>query len=103
CGLKSAGLVITKHGIGTFVSDGPAPVKFQLEPKSIPNVVEVLSMLEFRISLESEAAALAAARRTEEQLQALRRALDEFQEAQSGGGNAAEADFQFHFRIAEAT
>jgi DNA-binding FadR family transcriptional regulator len=50
--------VITRHGIGTFVSDGPAPVKFQLEPKSIPNVVEVLSMLEFRISLESEAAAL---------------------------------------------
>ena len=103
CGLKSAGLVITKHGIGTFVLDGPPPVKFQLEPKNIPNVVEVLSMLEFRISLESEAAGLAAGRRTEDQLQALRRALDDFQEAQNSGGNAAEADFQFHLKIAEAT
>ena len=102
-GLQSAGLVVTRHGIGTFVLDGAPPLRFQLEPNNLPNVVEVLAMLEFRISLESEAAALAAARRTEEQLQALRRALDDFQEAQRSGGNAAEADFQFHLRIAEAT
>src|SRR3954452_356101 len=95
-GLQSAGLALTKHGIGTFVLDGPAPLKFQLDPNNIPNVVEVLAMLEFRISLESEAAALAAVRRTEEQIQGLRRALDEFQKAQSSGGNAAEADLQFH-------
>jgi GntR family transcriptional repressor for pyruvate dehydrogenase complex len=101
--LQSAGFVTTKHGIGTFVLDGAVPVKFQLEAKSIPTVLDVLAMLEFRISLESEAAALAAARRTEEQLQALRRALDEFQEAQRSGGNGAETDFQFHLRIAEAS
>ena len=79
------------------------PRPFQLEAKSIPTVLDVLAMLEFRISLESEAAALAAARRTDEQLEALRRALDEFQDAQRNGGNGAETDFQFHLRIAEAS
>src|SRR5882724_9737782 len=102
-GLQSAGLVTTRHGIGTFVLNGPAPSNFQLEPNNIPTVLDVLAMLEFRISLESEAAALAAARRTEPQLQALRQALDEFQEAQRNGGNGAEKDFQFHLRIAEAS
>jgi GntR family transcriptional regulator, transcriptional repressor for pyruvate dehydrogenase complex len=101
--LQSAGLVTTKHGIGTFVADTGAPVRFELEAKSIPTVLDVLAMLEFRISLESEAAALAAARRTEEQLQALRRALDDFQNAQTDGGSGAETDFQFHLRIAEAS
>lgn len=36
-------------------------------------------------------------------MQNLRRALDELQEAQKSGGNAAEADFRFHLRVAEAT
>jgi DNA-binding FadR family transcriptional regulator len=102
-GLQSAGLVTTKHGIGTFVVDGVPPGRFQLEPNNIPAVLEVVAMLEFRMSLESEGAALAAARRTEEQLLALRRALDDFQAAQKNGGNTAETDFQFHLRIAEAT
>jgi len=102
-GLQSAGLVTTKHGIGTFVLDAPAHFVFRVEPSSIPTVLDVLAMLELRISLESEAAALAASRRTEAQLQDLRRALDELQEAQRSGGNAAEKDFQFHLRVAEAT
>jgi DNA-binding FadR family transcriptional regulator len=76
---------------------------FTLEPTHIPTVLDVLAMLEFRMSLESEAAALAAARRNDEQLTALRLALDGFQEAQRSGGNAAEMDFQFHLRVAEAS
>jgi GntR family transcriptional regulator, transcriptional repressor for pyruvate dehydrogenase complex len=72
-GLQSAGLVATKHGIGTFVVNGPAPSMFQLEANNIPTVLDVLAMLEFRISFESEAAALAAARRTDEQLRTEKR------------------------------
>ena len=102
-GLQSGGLVIKKHGIGTFVLDRPAPSMLQLDPNNIPTVLDVMELLEFRISMESEAAALAAERRTEEQLHALRSALDEFQQAQKSGGNAAETDFQFHLRISEAT
>jgi GntR family transcriptional repressor for pyruvate dehydrogenase complex len=102
-GLQSAGFVETRHGIGTFVLDSPARFEFRVEPNSIPTVREILAMLELRISLESEAAALAAARRTEGQLADLRRVLDEFQAALHNGGDAAEPDFQFHLRVAEAT
>src|ERR1700682_2447090 len=35
-GLQSAGLVTTKHGIGTFALNGRPPLMFQLEPNNIP-------------------------------------------------------------------
>jgi len=102
-GLQSAGFVETRHGIGTFVLDSPAGFEFRVEPNSIPTVRDILAMLELRIGLESEAAALAAARRTEGQLADLRRVLDEFQAAMGNAADTAEPDFQFHLRVAEAT
>ena len=102
-GLQSAGYVVTKHGIGTFVLDAAAPFALRVEPGSIPTLPDILAMLELRISVESAAAALAATRRTDEQLANIRRALDDFNEALKNGGNGAETDFQFHLCIAEAT
>lgn len=102
-GLQAAGFVETRHGIGTFVLDSPTGFDFRVEPHSIPTVHDILAMLELRISLEPEAAARAAERRTAGQLAELRRVLDEFQEALRNGGDAAEPDFQFHLRVAEAT
>ena len=95
--LQASGLVETRHGIGTFVIARPA-VAFD-----IPTVRDILAMLELRISLESEAARLAATRRTAEQLEALRLALNQYQAALREGGDTAEPDFHFHLRIAEAT
>ena len=43
-------------------------------------VRDVMAILELRISLEAEAAGLAAVRRTDENLKEMRRALDEFQQ-----------------------
>jgi DNA-binding FadR family transcriptional regulator len=74
-----------------------------VEPDSIPTVRDILARLELRMSLESEAAALAAARRTEAQLADLRKVLDGFQAALENGGDTTEPDFQFHLRVAEAT
>jgi GntR family transcriptional regulator, transcriptional repressor for pyruvate dehydrogenase complex len=102
-GLRSAGMVETKHGIGTFVSYSPTAFVFRAGPSQIPTIRDVLAMLELRVSVEAEAAALAAARRTEPQLRELKRALDDFQAAMQAGGNDAESDFQIHLRIAEAT
>jgi GntR family transcriptional repressor for pyruvate dehydrogenase complex len=101
--LQAAGFVETRHGIGTFVLDAPTGFEFRVEPRSIPTVRDILAMLELRISLESEAAALAAERRTEGQLAELRRVLDAYQAALHSGGDTAEPDFQFHLRVAEAT
>jgi DNA-binding FadR family transcriptional regulator len=102
-GLQAAGFVETKHGIGTFVLESPKPFEFRVAPQSIPNVRDILAMLELRIGLESEAAALAAARRTDAQLAELRRTLDEYQAALQSGADTAGPDFQFHLRVAEAT
>jgi GntR family transcriptional repressor for pyruvate dehydrogenase complex len=102
-GLQSAGFVETKHGIGTFVLDVATGLEFRIEASSILTVVDILAMLELRISLESEAAALAAARRTPEQLERLRGLLDEFQTRLADGGDTVEPDFGFHLAIAEAT
>jgi GntR family transcriptional repressor for pyruvate dehydrogenase complex len=102
-GLQAAGLVDTRHGIGTFVLESPPGIEFRVEPSSIPTVRDILAMLELRIGLESEAAALAASRRTEQQLAEMRRLLDRFQNAMDQGGDTAEPDFLFHLRVAEAT
>ena len=102
-GLQSAGLVETRHGIGTFVLEAPVVPLFRVDENSIPAVREILAMLELRISLESEAAALAAERRTNGQVKELRRTLDRFRQEIHEGGNGAEADFKFHLGIAEAT
>jgi DNA-binding FadR family transcriptional regulator len=101
-GLQAAGFVETRHGIGTFVLDLPRGFEFRVDPNSIPTVRDILAMLELRMSLESEAAALAAVRRTESQLADLRRILDEYQVALHNGGDTAKPDFEFHLGVAEA-
>ena len=101
--LQAAGMVETKHGIGTFVRDNANQPNFVIGAGTIATSRDVLAMLEVRISLEAEAAALAAMRRTEEHLAEMQRALDSFQEHLANGGETIKADFQFHLGIAKAT
>ena len=101
--LQAAGLVETRHGVGTFVrtpQDSPA---FRVSPDQLGTLREVIALLEFRISVESEAAGLAAARRQTENLVVMREALDEFSEALEAGRDAVSADFRFHGEVARAT
>ena len=98
--LQAAGLVQTRHGIGTFVLE-PAPAGLNISPDTILTVRDVLAVLELRISLETEAAWLAASRRSEQQLTSMKAALLEMQNHASGG--TVEADVRFHLLIAEAT
>jgi GntR family transcriptional repressor for pyruvate dehydrogenase complex len=104
--LQAAGLVETRHGIGTFVLEPPAPSGFRIDPADVETAVDVLAVLELRISLETESAGLAAARRTEEQLNEMRRALDELTSGEGGdtsGHDTVSPDFRFHHLIAVAT
>jgi len=101
--LQAAGLVETLHGVGTFVLPPRAAGMFRLEGADIATAVDVLAVLELRISLETEAAGLAALRRTEAQLQGLRDALDAFEAHLAGGDDPVAHDFSFHLQIAQAT
>lgn len=101
--LQTAGLIETRHGIGSFVRAAPSGLEFRIDPAAILTVRDVLAMLELRISLETETAALAAARRDDEHLKKMRTALDEFQANLAASGNTVEPDFQFHLQIAYST
>ena len=61
--LSATGVVHTRHGIGTFVSETAAVGNFSIEPLELATLLEVMAVLELRISLESEAAGLAAQHR----------------------------------------
>ncbi|WP_018606142.1 FadR/GntR family transcriptional regulator [Uliginosibacterium gangwonense] len=98
--LQAAGLVETRHGIGSFVL---APVPSAGELLAVVTLRDVLDMLELRISLETEAAGLAALRRKDEHLVQMRNAVNEFEQELMQGGKSVEADFQFHLQIALAT
>lgn len=100
--LQAAGLVETRHGIGTFALEPPA-AGFRIDPQEIETAVDVLAVLELRISLETESAGLAAQRRTAAQLAEMRRALDELASGDTQGKDTVGPDFRFHHLIAVAT
>jgi DNA-binding FadR family transcriptional regulator len=100
--LQAGGLVETRHGIGTFVLARALPA-LALGTDNIMTLRDVLAILELRISMETEAAWLAASRRSEEQLAALGAALAEMKAGIASGSIAVDADRRFHLLIAEAT
>lgn len=102
--LQAGGLLRTQQGVGSFVLSP----KVELPPLQQAGGTELkfqqkLAMLELRLSLEPEAAALAAQRRTTEQLSAMERALDDFDTQHTTGEATAEADYRFHELLAQAT
>ncbi len=99
--LQASGLVETRHGVGTFVLPPPAQPVFDLS--TAVTIRDLLNMLELRISLETEAAGLAAMRRSEAQLALMRAALADFEAGVLKGERSIEADFRFHLQIALAT
>jgi len=101
--LQASGLVQTRHGIGTFVVGAVDSANFRIDPEQLATVRDVIAVLELRISLETEAAGLAALRRTEQNLQAMLAALAAFRAAIEHEGNAVAPDFEFHLEIARAT
>ncbi|MBT9511940.1 MAG: FadR family transcriptional regulator [Acidovorax sp.] len=101
--LQASGLVETRHGIGTFVLGlGQAP-GFKITPDQFSTLRDVIAVLELRIGVETEAAALAAQRRTDANIAAMRVALDAVTKAVDEGRDAVASDFQFHLEIARAT
>jgi GntR family transcriptional regulator, transcriptional repressor for pyruvate dehydrogenase complex len=101
--LQASGLVATRHGIGTFVVGFGDAAPFRIAPEQLATLRDVIAVLELRIGLETEAAALAAQRRTAQNLVDMRAALVAFGGAIAAGRDAVGPDFQFHLEIARAT
>ncbi|WP_380157637.1 FadR/GntR family transcriptional regulator [Kineococcus sp. R86509] len=99
--LQAAGLVETQQGRGSFVLARPSGRTFA--PEIGGSRADRVQLLEFRLGVETEAAALAATRRSEEQLAVVRRAARSFAAAQDRAADAVGADFHFHSAIAVAS
>jgi DNA-binding FadR family transcriptional regulator len=101
--IAAGGLVETRHGIGTFVLDARANGPLHLSIPDLATIRDVLEILELRISLETESAALAATRRSVTQLAAMRRALDDFAACVDREEDAVKPDYEFHRQVALAS
>jgi DNA-binding FadR family transcriptional regulator len=99
--LRAEGLVETFQGRGSFVLAMPEPTSFTVESAAIRTHHDVLDMIDFRLGIESEAAALAAARSDAATADKIRDALDAFVDA--APEDQVEADFGFHRAVAAAT
>lgn len=105
--LRSSGRIATQQGRGAFVmaSIGPAPRPFPITTATPPASKSTqLDILDVRMGLETEAAALAARRRTPEAMQAIELALQSLSIALDGGSSGVRRkDREFHMAIARAT
>ena len=101
--LKSEGLVESRQGSGVFVRDRNMNAPFRIDPNIMDSIQSVLQVVELRLSLEGEIAALAAKRRTREQMAAIKRALKQIELDEQANKNGVESDIVFHRSIAEAT
>lgn len=101
--LSLEGVVESRKGSGTLVRIGPSTL--QAGFPSLNSVADVQQFYEFRIDIESRAAALAAVRHTPEQLQEIVAAVNASAEAIDAGNLrvAADLNFSFHRAIASAS
>lgn len=103
--LKAEGYVTSKQGRGLIVTANRRPAVLKMHAPTPDNHVEVLAIVELRQGFEMTAASLAAQRRTPEDLEDMRDAVDRMREALRTGDvpSGVQADLDFHRAIAVAT
>lgn len=101
--LQASKLAETRHGVGTFALAPQSTDNFQIVDVDLATVSDVIQVLELRISLETEAAGLAAQRRSAQNLEAMQAMLDAFAQALASDSDAVPSDFQFHMEVARST
>jgi GntR family transcriptional regulator, transcriptional repressor for pyruvate dehydrogenase complex len=101
--LRAEGLVITRQGVGAFVSAEPQRAPFRIEPERLQSLADVLNVMELRLGVEIESAGIAAERASRQQVKAIGAALEAIGRAAGAGKSAVDEDLALHRAIAEAT
>lgn len=99
--LQGDGLIVSRQGSGSYVQRRPGTDLLDLAPSG--GVASMMRCFEVRMALESEAAGLAALRRTDDDIAAINEANDTLERVILDGEVAGEADRQFHVAILTAT
>jgi GntR family transcriptional repressor for pyruvate dehydrogenase complex len=101
--LRAEGLVVTRQGVGAFVSAEPQHAPFRIEPERMQTLADILNVMELRLGVEIESAGIAAERASKAQLRSIATALNGIDEASAAGRSAVDEDLAFHRAIADAT
>jgi GntR family transcriptional repressor for pyruvate dehydrogenase complex len=100
--LQAEGLVETERGRGSFALTPPQE-GMTAGTRPVVSVEDRLHLLEFRMGVEAEAAALAARNHTDRQLKALQKALEDFTASVEHPAHAMKSDYEFHRAVASAS
>lgn len=101
--LRAEGLVVSRQGAGVFVTADDAARPFRIVSDEVRSLAEWENLLQLRLAVEVEAAGIAAARRTADELARMAQCLDVIDAAIAAGETAVAEDFAFHLSIAAAT
>src|SRR5688572_12360038 len=101
--LEAHGFAISRQGSGVYVPDTVRYRAFQVTRDELSELSDVVKLLEMRLAIETEMAALAAARRSTSDISAMRAALRRMAEVSDDAAASADADSEFHMTIAKAT
>jgi GntR family transcriptional repressor for pyruvate dehydrogenase complex len=99
--LRDQGLIYSRRGAGSFVRE--QGVREPLGFGQMENLSDLQHCYDFRLTIEPEAAAMAAKRHSPEALLKIRTALTLLRDATNRQAHRADADFMFHLSIAQAS
>lgn len=98
--LKADGLIETRQGSGAFVAANPKSLNFRIAPGGEEGLLHIF---ELRTMIEATVAELAARRRNDADIAAMRACVRRMDDALAAGTDGSEADDDFHLAIAAAT
>lgn len=101
--LRADKLVEARHGAGIFVLTPPTQQPQPFQDVDHDRISSIIELLELRAAVETEAAELAAVRRSPAQEEAIIRCLSAVHMCIENGEPTSEADFKLHLAIADAT
>jgi len=99
--LRDQGLIYSRRGAGSFVRE--QGIREPLGFGQMENLSDLQHCYDFRLTIEPEAAAMAAERHTPEALARIKSALGLLRDATNRQAHRADADFMFHLSIAQAS
>ncbi|RUW29323.1 FadR/GntR family transcriptional regulator [Mesorhizobium sp. M1E.F.Ca.ET.041.01.1.1] len=101
--LRADGMIEARQGIGAFVLAPEQRAAIRIDREALKDTHNMERLFELRCILESESAALAAARRGQEHLDSIKAALDRMGGEERWEEGSIDADLLFHREIARAT
>lgn len=101
--LRSEGRIWSQQGRGAFVADASNATVLTIDYEALSKADSFRSLFELRGILEVQAAALAAQRRTDADLKAMKGAMDAMRAAPYGSVAWLKNDLEFHRAVSNAT